>query len=438
MISMLLQHLVFYPFITLILLLSLQAEVLRAQVVLDAELRPRTELRQGFKTLPTSSDRPAFFTEQRSRLSLSYSNDSYEVGISMQDVRIWGSEGQLTKSDIHFSVHEAWGKVFVGENSFIKVGRQELVYDDQRILGSVNWTAQGRSHDAVVAGTEIRGWDTHLGLAYNQDDRTQEPSKLFETFYSVSNNYKTLQYLWSGKSFDSLSASFLFLNNGLQAPDSTVHYSQTLGLNVNYHPADNVTVKSSFYYQTGRDGSGSKIAAYLGSLNVAFPVATSFTLTSGGDYLSGSHPDDRQNNSFIPLYGTHHAFYGFMDYFYVGHPHRQQTGPNLNNSGLIDLYLKSAWSLSSSTVVRLHLHHFLSPVSIVDPQNMNRTLSSSLGTEFDLVFGHRITEGVSLQAGYSQMMATSSMEVLKGGDSSAFSGWGWVMLSFNPTFYTSH
>lgn len=428
---------VLFNFTFILFLAAISTETLCAQVVLTGEIRPRTEIRHGFKTLPSTNDDPAFFTEQRTRLLLSSSGETNEIRISVQDVRIWGSESQLSKSDNFFSVHEAWGKLAIGSRSFIKAGRQELVYDDERILGNVNWTAQGRSHDAVVGGTRINNWDIHFGLAYNQDNENPEPVKLFDTYYSVQNNYKALQYLWAGKDFDKVSASFLILNNGLQAPDSTVNYSRTFGFNLNYTPLDNITIRSSFYYQSGKDRAHRNIAAYLGSLNTTFSIGSSLQLTTGADYLSGSGPDDHKNHSFDPLYGTHHAFYGFMDYFYVGHPHKHRNGTSSNNAGLIDLYQKFALQLFSETVLRVHIHNFFSPVSITDPEVPDRTLASRLGTELDLVLSHQINKEVSFHAGYSQMLATASLETLKGGDHTLFAAWGWIMLRFNPTLFTN-
>lgn len=41
-----------------------------AQLEISAEIRPRTEFRNGFKSLNSKGEHPALFTEQRSRLNL--------------------------------------------------------------------------------------------------------------------------------------------------------------------------------------------------------------------------------------------------------------------------------------------------------------------------------------------------------------------------------
>lgn len=62
------------------------------------------------------------------------------------------------------------------------------------------------------------------------------------------------------------------------------------------------------------------------------------------------------------------------------------------------------------------------------------SMSSGLGTEIDLSFGFNLAKGVSLKAGYSHMLGSPTMEALKGGDKDELSNWGWLMLSFKPTF----
>lgn len=415
------------------ILLLTSANRLFAQFNLSGELRPRTELRHGYKTLPAEGVNAAFFTEQRSRLNFNYSKDLYKVGFTVQDVRIWGSQSQLNKSDGLFSVHEAWGQVNFSETVSLKAGRQELVYDDQRILGSVGWTAQGRSHDVMLVKFTDEAWTLHTGFAFNQEINPPEPAKLFDTFYSGVNNYKTLQYLWYNREFESARVSFLVLNNGVQQPDSTVNFTQTVGLTGSYIFSD-FQVNGSSYYQTGTDPSGAEKSALLASGSLSYSGLKKIGLTIGVDYLSGTQADQVQNHSFNPLYGTHHKFYGFMDYFYVGNPHYQQAADHNNNIGLVDLYLKSTVQASKQTTVSFAFHEFISPVSILNPIDPTNRVSSRLGTEMDLVFSHALSEEVKIQAGYSHMFGTSSLEAIKGGSSSQTSNWTWLMLSFNPHF----
>jgi hypothetical protein len=426
----------FFTLLFFCLLHFFLTDLLKAQFTLEGEIRPRTEYRHGFKTLPVSSMDPAFFTEQRSRLSLVFVDEMFELGFTLQDVRIWGSVDQLTKSDGFSSIHEAWGKVNLTDEISLKAGRQELVYDDERILGNVNWTAQGRSHDAFIMAAEGSGHKLHLGLAYNQTNDPAEPVKLFGTYYSGINNYKTLQYAWYQKQANDFIGSLLILNNGIQVPDSTVNFTQTIGANLQYSFENGIHIKGSVYHQRGKDPHDASVATWLASLEASRSFNL-LTLTAGADYLSGTKADDTKNRSFDPLYGTHHKFYGFMDYFYVGHPHRQPVSGHSLNVGLTDLYLKSAFKFTDAFTIQLHVHQYISPVDILDPVDPARNISRFLGREVDVVFNVHLQSAVTLQAGYSQMFANRSLEILKNGDRNVTSNWGWLMLRFHPVLFTT-
>ncbi|MCW9709155.1 alginate export family protein [Fodinibius salsisoli] len=406
------------------------------QFTLEGEVRPRTELRHGYKTLPSSDDEAALFTEQRSRINLGYNKEDYDIGLTVQDVRIWGNQNQLNKSDGLFSIHEAWGQIHFSPIVSLKAGRQELVYDDQRILGSVGWTAQGRSHDALLLKISKKNWALHTGWAYNQDNNPPEPAKLFGSYYAGVQNYKTLQYTWFNHQSKAANISLLALNNGVQLPDSSTNFTQTVGVTGNYS-LENINLSGSLYYQTGRDPANMEVEAWLASLNATYSGFEKLKLTVGGDYLSGSKVDDEKNRSFNPLYGTHHKFYGFMDYFYVGNGHSQSVGTNTNAAGLVDLYLKASMQFTDASSLLLHAHEFFAPVEIRNPIDLSSELNSRLGTEIDVVFSHAITDEVSFKAGYAQMFGTSSLSALKGGNQDEWASWAWLMISFNPVFFTT-
>lgn len=422
-----------YSIILLLLLFYASVDTASAQFELKGELRPRTEVRHGYKTLPATGADAAFFTEQRSRLILGYTGDLYEIGFTVQDVRVWGSQDQLNKNDGLFSVHEAWGKINFSDFFSLKAGRQELVYDDHRILGNVGWTAQGRSHDAMLFIISEDSWALHAGLAFNQDMNTPEPAKLFDTFYSGINNYKTLQYLWYHRESEAAKFSFLALNDGIQLPDSSVNFTQTIGI-TGSHTLSDFEIGGTLYYQTGTDPTDNDVSAWLTSISFSYAGLKNTGLTAGADYLSGTGANQEQNHSFNPLYGTHHKFYGLMDYFYVGNPHDQPASGHNNSIGLVDLFLKSTVKPATPSTFAAAIHEFYSPVSIANPADPTANLTSRLGTEIDLVFSYRLSEDLQIQAGYSHLFATSSMEVIKGGSKGQTTNWAWLILSFNPVF----
>ena len=81
----------------------------------------------------------------------------------------------------------------------------------------------------------------------------------------------------------------------------------------------------------------------MASLYGNYSINKKFTVGAGSDYLTGIDMGSTSSKltAFNPLYGTHHKFYGFMDYFFVASAH--------NNTGLWDSYLNASFKPGSTT-----------------------------------------------------------------------------------------
>ena len=398
-----------------------------AQLDFSGEFRPRTELRDGYKTLPSVDAKAAFFTSQRTRLNLYYKNDDFKVGFSLQDVRTWGDTKQLNTTDNHLFIHEAWGQYFLSKEFSIKMGRQELIYDDHRIFGSVGWAQQARSHDMFLFKYKS-GIDIHAGFAFHQN------SEAFNSHFDGNDAYKSLQFLWLHHEWDVSKLSFMLLNNGIAEPSGgltnvesqDVMYSQTIGGRFQTE-LDAVKVAANAYVQTGKDNVDRDLSAYNVLLEVSGKISESTGITGGFEVLSGTGYDEEvdKNKSFTPFYGTNHKFNGLMDYFYVGN--------HTDNVGLIDIYVPLTYHKDKFTAT-LSTHFFSAEGDILNPDN---TIADSyLGTELDFSAAYKLIKSVTLNLGYSQMFATESMELLKGGSKNETNNWGWVMITFKPNFFT--
>lgn len=397
-----------------------------AQFSLSGEIRPRYEFRNGFKSLSSINDDFGSFTDQRTRINFDYSNESYIFKIVFQDIRTWGSQSQLVSNDGALtSVHEAWGEALLSERFSLKLGRQEIIYDDHRIFGSVGWAQQARSHDAAIVKYKTDDFKLDFGYAFNQNG----PSTT-NTFYTVPRSYKAFQYFWAHKKIGDFKASFLFLNNGVQQDtptDYSTNYSQTYGTRLAY-VKNALSASLNYYRQT--DSGGNKLSANLLGLDLAYKVTEKTSLFVGYELISGNDQTkpDSKNKAFNPLYGTNHKFNGFMDYFYVGN--------HANNVGLNDLYFGSKTSISKVKIYGA-FHMFSSNGNVQEGTSAN-TMSNGLGSELDLTFSFNLNEGVAFQCGYSQMFATDTMEAIKGGDKNATSNWAFMMITMKPIFFTSN
>lgn len=391
---------------------------------ISTEIRSRFEYRHGYKTLIPNDEDAAAFVSQRTRLNLNYGSEKLRAYVVFQNVRVWGDVSTLSASDTNgIAIHEAWAELLLNPQLSLKFGRQELIYDDHRIFGSVGWAQQARSHDALVAtykpNTKNR---LDLGLAMNANAET-----LFDIDYVV-NNYKAFQYLWYHTKLDAVDLSFLILNNGLAYTDENdeqkVDYNQTIGSRFTYGK-NKLKADASVYFQTGNIAD-TDLSAFNIAANIHYKIKDKFKAGLGVEYLSGTdmNTTDNKLKSFNPWFGTNHKFNGLMDYFYVGN--------HTNSVGLLDLNATLGYQKNKFTA-KFVPHLFSSAATVVDASG--KEMNNTLGTELDLVFGYKWTKDISFNAGYSQMFATETMEVLKAGKKDNTNNWAWLMITVKPSLF---
>lgn len=392
------------------------------QLTIGGELRPRAEYRNGYKTLTADGADATLFVSQRTRLTTQYVLEDYTFFISFQDVRVWGDVPQLNTADKNgLSLHEAWGKVKFSPNFSIKLGRQEINYDDHRIFGNVGWTQQGRSHDIAIFKLENENYKFDLGLAYNQD-----AENLFGNTYSTPGNYKAMQYAWFHKDWNKFNASFLILNNGLQnIVEDEIRYSQTFGSHLKYKASDALNFNANIYLQSGKDVQDNDLSAYLIGLDLGHKASSKVDLGLGFEIQSGNDNAliGNKNKAFNPFFGTNHKFNGFMDYFYVGN--------HANGVGLVDIYAKIGTKIGNKSSLTATVHNFSAQAEIAS------NVDKQLGTEVDLVYSHKFNGDVTIEAGYSQMFASEGLKVVKNNFDSNVNNWAWLMMTIKPTLFNS-
>ncbi len=391
---------------------------------MDLQLRPRAEYRHGFKTLIPDDVDAATFVSQRSRLNFKYGSEKLNAYISLQNVRVWGDVNTLSANDVNgTAIHEAWASFKLDSQFTFKMGRQEIIYDDSRIFGNVDWAQAGRSHDAFIATFQPNAKNRlDIGLALNEQDET-----LFQKDYDV-NNYKAFQYAWYHTSLDNVNLSLLALNTGFTYKSDgkqEVDYNQTFGAFASFGK-NQLKADASIYFQTGKIADRS-LSAYNLAGNVYYQVASEFTVGLGAELLSGTDMDANSDklNSFNPLFGTNHKFNGWMDYFYVAN--------HINSVGLLDISVPLKYQKEKVTL-QLVPHLFSAAANVVD--NLGNKQDNYLGTEIDFSFGYKIADNIDFQLGYSHMFATESMQVLKGGNHKNTNNWAWAMFVFKPNLFT--
>ncbi len=380
---------------------------------MDAQLRSRGEYNNGYLSQRGEGVSPGVFVNERARLGIGYERYNLELKASVQHAGIWGQDALKERSG-RVAMNECWAKLNFGEGFFAQVGRQQLSYDDERILGASDWDVAGNWHDALRLGYEASTHKAHAVFALNQNKETRD------FYYSGTMPYKMMQTLWYHFQPRHLpfSISAHLVTTGYEAGSEgqgKTKFMHTVGTDINYHPG-NLTLHTSGYYQFGKIADGRNVDAYLLNLNALLAVTRNVSLTLGYDYSSGNHKGTGQN-AFDPLFGTHHKFFGAMDYF---------TGRL--SYGLQDLQAGTQVHITKKINAKADFHYFRTA-----PKLGYET--RHLGQEVDCQFSARLQKDIELTAGYSFMLGTSDIEYFKGGNHSSWQDWGWVTINIYPRLF---
>jgi hypothetical protein len=406
-----------------------------AQFEFDLQLIQRSEYRHGYGQLIPEGADPAAFFSHRARLQFKYKWEKLTLYASIQDVRTFGNTSQVKLNDPFLSLHEGWAEVHLDSSWSLKIGRQELNYDNARFLGNLDWALQARAHDFILIKYEKDKFKLHVGGGYNQDGE-----KLSGNLYTTPNQYKTAQMARAEYKWNDFDFSFLFWNNGRQytvkdtldnITDKGMRYMQTIGLPTMKYQISNTTISGFYYHQFGNDINNKDVNAFDASIQASqlFKFSESrknqFRITLGAEVLSGTDNNNTTNDnfSFAPLYGTNHAHNGYMDLFYVGGRHE-------NSVGLYDAFIRLKYDVNSKVFLSLNGHYFN---SFADVYSAGKKLDKYLGTELDFTIGYVPFKAFSIQAGYSQLFASTSLETLqKVIAPRTAQNWAYLMLIYRP------
>jgi len=391
---------------------------------LSGELRPRLELRHGYRELPHEDAKMAAFVNQRSRLSLLYTSQQFNTFISVQDVRVWGQKGMF---DVEpgTGVHQAYVEIPFLEKFSARIGRQEIRLNNQRLFGVNNWNQSGRTHDAAVISFLDRGWKIILGGAFNQNSEN-----LFGTYYS-GNEYKSLNFIWFERMFGNLSISGIAVADGFQQQNTELErtfFRYTYGGIVGWK-AGKKSLEVHAFLQSGENNAGNTISAWYLAPVGELKLSNQLTLIAGAEIFSGNDhaKADEKYRVFVPLYGANHAFNGHLDYF-------TNIPLHTRNTGLVNPYLSLFYEVGDKITLNADYHYFaLKHGSLPDIPEVDRYLGSEIDLSAQFVFSRQL----ELQAGYSTMFATESMEHLKQGSSEEPIHWAYMMLTIRPVFFTT-
>ncbi len=370
------------------------------KVTLGGQLRPRLETRT-----PVRGSRDTF-TSLRVRGSLeAHLEGGVRVFVQLQDVRLFGEEGN-TLTDYRadaLDLHQGWVELaeVPGIGGTARIGRQEMVFGEQRLVGAVDWAQQGRSFDGLRYTTPSLGGFKPDLFVMRLQEATASTQEDDATFFGA---YGRLG-LEEGGTVD-LYALATTDSREEGTNEATLGALWTGG-------AGPVDFRLEGSLQTG-ERHGEDVSAFMVGGRAGTKVRETVTLTLWYDFLSGDEdPDDGEIGVFSTLFATNHPFYGLADYF-------TDIPLHTGGLGLQDAAVKVAWAPAPGTTLSADLHSFRT--------TQEGDLSTrSLADELDLTLTHRLTSALTVTGGYSFVDARDGMKELGRLEENAH--WAYLMLN---------
>ncbi len=403
---------------------------LKAQLGINADISPRAEIRNGYRALPEAGQTPTLHINQRSRLNLSFRQDRVKMHLSFQDVRVWGQEAQKM-SIPSVSLHQGWIELMFTDSFSLKVGRQELIYDNQRFFAVNDWIPMAQKHDVALLKHISKAGELHLGAAFNQPPDAY--TRNFTNHYGI-NNYKFMGFGWFNTTMGnkgSISLLGIAEGNEHSLPNGTLINPDIMFVHSTWsvytlYKFGNIDFMVNPAIQHGKHRTGQKVSAWYLRSEASLPVSDNFVSTLGFELFSGNdaaNPGDNRFRTFDPTHGAGHAHNGFMDFF-------TNIPVHTRNAGLINPFVKNRIKLSSKITVDADLHLFWG----MNPFKANNAVQTNkfLGTEIDLTLNYRFNSFTQIIGGYSHMVATESMGLIKNGSTSQPLYFTYIMLRVRP------
>lgn len=410
-------------------------------LTVGGELRVRPEYRNNEDFNENAFDSNSFIAS-RTRINLNVNiNDRVTLFVQPQHTATWGSElltaqgtektfpvsgdesGELSYKRNFYNaldLHQAYtdiNKLF-GSSLSVRIGRQELNYGDQRLVGAFGWSNYGRAFDGLLFNYKWSVLSTDLFGAKvvesNDGDNDTDLLGLHITLSSEGMRPETSVYVFYKRD---------------SAGPSTVQELWTGGARAHFVGFKGLALTAEGAYQWGlKDQRSLKIQAFAGAVKAkyTFPIMLKPGILAEYDIASGDKDaSDNKYETFENLYPTNHIHYGYMDYMSwknmqdiragVGVKPLEKVSINADYH-ILSLYTNSDnWYRASGGV--------LIPTDGVAPK--------AIGSELDVVLNCDVIENVNFELGYSHFFKGDFIEAIKGMDATDSD---WAYLSTRVSF----
>ena len=364
------------------------------------------------------------------------------------------------ESDGPLDLHQAF--VTVGNHKefpvSLKVGRQELSYGDERLVGAFAWNNIGRVFDAAKVRWQHEHFtaEAFTSRVVIPDDNNANVSNdydlfsgLYVTTKAVPKQTSDFYLLARNASAGSPTALGTGLAAALNGPSARDIY--TLGTRGKSDPGaygnwdytyEAMAQFGHFNERAGAAIRSQKQEAYALVLNGGYTFADApWTPRLGLEYsfASGdSDPTDGKHETFENLFPTNHKFYGYMDFFSLQNLHDVRIMLTAKPTPRLSLALEGHLFWLADDRDSLYAVNGTPRGGLTSTAGtgygLNSSYSKFVGGEIDFIAGYSLTKFASLEAGFGHFFTggyvNSTFSAVAGGSTSA----NWFYLQTTVTF----
>lgn len=378
----------------------------RANEALPGWLRVRGEFRErmeGFDGLGFNSTREDLYWLSRFRFNATATaSKQVSFQVQVQDARVAKKTVGPTGTPFRapFDLRMAFADVGAATGPVtVRMGRQELVYGEQRLLGHVSWLNAARTWDAVKL--------TYRRKAFQVDAFGASLVRILDSEFDKSGNGNRFAgvYLTTGAILPKATVEpyvlwkrDVNLRTELGAVDDLEH--TTAGVRVAGRLPARLDYGIEMAVQRGAVGSDD-IRAWAGhwQLRESLPGAGAVKLTSEYNYASGDKdPADGVRGTFDQLYPTPHDKYGLADQIGWKNVHHVRGGFELTpfKGTPITTNYHSWWLAEKRDAIYAAGSGALARV-------IAGAASSHVGQEIDVQVSRALTPQLQLAGGYAHI-----------------------------------
>lgn len=261
------------------------------------------------------------FVEHRARMSLRASLAGVlGMVLEYQDVRIWGTERNTVTTEPFTGLHQGFVDLRPAKWLNLRVGRQELSYGEDRLIGSLDWAQSARAFDGLFVRLQLMPNLTADLFAMDVKERIVlvDPANAQNKVPNEGSQFYGIYTRWRPNQLFGVDVYALGL---VQDPSTLVTGPRgerafaTLGGRA-FASGGGLSVTLEGAYQVGSDLVGD-LSAYALAAKAIYTLPMRWSPYVGFEYTRASgdgNATDKTNNTFNQLFPTGHLFMGYMDY----------------------------------------------------------------------------------------------------------------------------